>query len=38
LSTEDYIIGAMILYIDIIILFLKLLRILAMICGKKWDD
>ena len=34
LSLDDYILGAIILYVDIISLFLKILQIL----GKKKDD
>lgn len=34
LSIDDYILGAIIIYIDIIILFLRILRLLAIIFGK----
>eukprot|EP00331_Platyophrya_macrostoma_P030336 CAMPEP_0176446492 /NCGR_PEP_ID=MMETSP0127-20121128/24363_1 /TAXON_ID=938130 /ORGANISM="Platyophrya macrostoma, Strain WH" /LENGTH=245 /DNA_ID=CAMNT_0017832547 /DNA_START=24 /DNA_END=761 /DNA_ORIENTATION=- len=35
LTIDDYVIGAIIIYIDIIILFLRILRLLAIIFGKK---
>jgi FtsH-binding integral membrane protein len=35
LSIDNYIVGSMLLYIDVIVLFLKLLQILALIMGKK---
>lgn len=35
LSIDDYILGAMIIYIDIMILFLRILRILMILCGNK---
>lgn len=35
LSIDDYILGAMLIYIDIIILFLRILQLLAIIAGKK---
>ncbi len=36
LDLDDYILGALILYIDIIHLFLKILRLLAAINRNKW--
>ena len=33
---DDYIIGAMILYIDIIMLFLEILKLLSKVMGKNW--
>ena len=35
LSTDDYILGAVMLYVDIVILFLQLLRLLGKIMGSK---
>jgi len=34
-SLDDYIVGALIIYVDIIILFLRILRILAILSGRK---
>ncbi|CAD8126130.1 unnamed protein product [Paramecium sonneborni] len=35
LSIDDYVIGTMFIYIDIIILFLRILQILMILFGKK---
>jgi len=38
LSLDDYIIGSLIIYIDIIILFLRLLRILSYLMKSRWKN
>ena len=35
LSVDDYIVGAIIIYVDIIVLFLRILQILALVFGKR---
>ena len=35
ISYDDYIVGCLILYLDVIILFLRILEILALSMGKK---